>query len=124
LKLFLFQLLDLHAVRSHDTGFHILDLLVEFVVTMKNPGEMVVLDLEARNQISVLREHSTLLTDWQNGRNWQVIIFPPSSRGSLDRHQTPVARRVRDVTWGIEARSRVPSIASSQLLALHPLALF
>jgi hypothetical protein len=65
LELLLFHLLDLQAMRSHDAGFHVLDLLVEFIVAMEDAGEVVVLDLQARNQISVLWEHSTLLTDAQ-----------------------------------------------------------
>src|SRR6516225_802580 len=78
LEFFLFHLLDFHAMRSHDAGFHVLDLLVELVVAMKDPGEVVILNLEARNQISVLWEHSILLTGVQDEKNWNLIIFPPS----------------------------------------------
>jgi hypothetical protein len=62
LELFLFHLLDFHAVRSHDASLHVPDLLVEFIVAMEDAGEVVILDLQARNQISVFWEHSILLT--------------------------------------------------------------
>jgi hypothetical protein len=61
MQLFFLEIFDDQAMRGNDARFHVLDLLIELVVTIEESREVFVVNLEVRDLFSIFGKHSTLL---------------------------------------------------------------